>query len=402
MRKLTLSTVRVLSLVVATSFIYGCASTSNKTAGNNTQRSTTPVVHKAVHKAVHHNKSAQHARHQQKKTPYTKTRAYYQRRWEAQQAAALAAKKAKYRRAFEVAQKKQAAEAERRRYENMNVWTHINKGFRLSNHLTNRPAVQREIKRFARHPQHITVTAQRADKYLHLIVQELRKRGMPTELALLPFVESRFKSTAYSHKGAAGLWQFIPSTGRIFGLEQNSSYDARLDPMASTQAALDFLQQLQRQNRGDWYLALAAYNCGQGCVNKAIAKNKRKGRPTDYWHLDLPRETREYVPRLLAYKAIVSNPRRYGLSLPYTANRSYLTQTHTTKAINLHQLARQSGMGHQLMELNAAYKKGITSHGRRNRIILPREHAPRLTQLLQRMQPLHGGRYAAARSNRGS
>lgn len=396
-RKFKLLTVRVLGLAMVSSVFYGCASTNTNSPSANTK----PVVHKAAHRKttpVH----KRHASHKQQRAPHQKSRAYYQRRWEAQQAAALAAKKAQYRRAYEIAQKKKAAELERRRYENMNVWTHIHKGFRLGNHHTQKPVVQREIQRYARHPQHITATAQRADKYLHLIVQELKRRGMPTELALLPFVESRFKSTAYSHKGAAGLWQFIPSTGRTFGLEQNAAYDARLDPMASTQAALNFLQQLHRQNRGDWLLALAAYNCGQGCVNKAVAKQQRKGRSTSYWHLDLPKETRQYVPRLLAYKAIISNPGRYGMRLPYTPNRSYLTQTHTTKAINLHQFARQSGMGSQLMELNAAYRKGITPHGRRNRIILPREHASRLTQLIQRLQPMHGGRYAAASSNKGS
>ena len=172
-----------------------------------------------------------------------------------------------------------------------------------------------ELKWFAKHKNYMARVLQRADPFLYYILEEAEKRNLPTELVLLPIVESAFQPFAYSHGRAAGIWQFIPATGRAYGLKQNWWYDGRRDIYASTQVALDYLERLNKLFKGDWMLALAAYNSGSGTVQRAIKRNKKANRPTDYWHLKLPRETRAYVPKLLALKEIISHPEKYSVSL---------------------------------------------------------------------------------------
>jgi len=197
-----------------------------------------------------------------------------------------------------------------------NTWSQIHNGFKFRNY-NHKSKVRRYVKSYARMPNHMTKLSNRSAKYLPTILAEIQRRRMPTEIALLSFVESAFKTRAYSPAKAAGMWQFIPATARRYGLAVSSRYDARYNWKASTNAALDYLQDLNRQFHGDWLLSLAAYNCGEARVAREIRKNRARGRPTDFWSLNLPRETRNYVPRLLAFKEIYSNPQTYGVKMGY-------------------------------------------------------------------------------------
>ncbi len=181
------------------------------------------------------------------------------------------------------------------------IWPRVRAGFQIDSSIDH-PSLQSELKWLAKHHTYMQRVMRRADPFLYYILEEAEKRDLPTELVLLPVVESAFQPFAYSHGRAAGIWQFIPSTGRIFGLKQNWWYDGRRDIYASTQAALDYLEKLNKQFDGDWLLALAAYNSGSGTVSRAIKRNKKANKPTDFWHLKLPKETGAYVPKLLGLK----------------------------------------------------------------------------------------------------
>lgn len=268
-----------------------------------------------------------------------------------------------------------------------NVWNRVYQGFQIRNN-NNHPLTQRFIREFSQSPTRIQRLADRSSDYLYMVVNELNRRGMPTELALLPFVESAYRNAAYSHAGAAGMWQFIPSTGRIYGLKQTRSYDARLDSYKATHAALNYLQKLNRQFRGDWLLALAAYNAGEYRVEREINKNRRQGRRTDYWSLDLPRETKQYVPRLLAFKEILHNPRAYRINLRGIPNAPALAKVHINKPVNLRKAAAYAGLPpERLLALNLGYLHGITTPRYSNQIILPRRHAGRLLQVINKLPP---------------
>ena len=175
--------------------------------------------------------------------------------------------------------------------------------------------IDREADWFANNPEYIERVFTRAAPYLHYIVGEVEKRGLPLELALLPIIESAFQPYAYSRARADGLWQFIASTGGRFGLKQDWWYDGRRDVVAATQAALDYLTYLHDLLGGDWLNAIAAYNCGEGNVSRAIKRNLDARKKTDFWNLKLPAETRTYVPRLLAMRDIVADPEKFGLSI---------------------------------------------------------------------------------------
>src|ERR1700685_4628564 len=174
-------------------------------------------------------------------------------------------------------------------------------------------AVDMQLFWFANHPDSLERSFQRSELYLYDIAAQIERRGMPLELALLPMIESAYEPYAYSRARASGLWQFIPGTGSRFDLKQDWWYDGRRDVVESTRAALDYLQALHDEFNGDWLLAIAAYNCGELAVERAIQKNERLGKPTDFWHLKLPAETRAYVPKLLAMKRLMAEPERYGL-----------------------------------------------------------------------------------------
>ncbi len=271
--------------------------------------------------------------------------------------------------------------------QNQTAWHRVFNTFNMPDY-SSHPRVKKFIRSYGRNPGQMSVLSARADTFLHMIIEEINRRGMPAEIALLPFVESGFKLDVFSHASAAGLWQFIPSTGRNYGLQQNRSYDARMDPFAATGAALNYLQKLHREFRGDWLKALAAYNCGENCVHRAVRKARAKGRPTDYWNLSLPRETMNYVPRLLAFKELLSKSQRYGIRLPATPDQAQLMQVRINKPINLREAARRAGLpANQLTKLNPCFRTGVTTPRYSNRIVLPREHAGRLLQVLNAMPP---------------
>lgn len=250
------------------------------------------------------------------------------------------------------------------------LWARIRNGFEFSDH--DHPGAVNDLAWFASHQAYLNRTADRARPYLHFIVEEVERRGMPMEIALLPVVESAFQPFAYSHGRAAGIWQFIPSTGRLYGLKQNWWYDGRRDVVASTRAALTYLSTLQRHFDGDWLLALAAYNSGEGTVRRAIAKNRRKGKLTDYWHLDLPRETRGYVPKLLAIANIVSNPQRHGITLPAIDDEPYFTTVDINSQIDLALAAELAEVTlEDLYTLNPAYNRWATDPNGPHRLLLP-------------------------------
>ena len=268
-----------------------------------------------------------------------------------------------------------------------NVWNRVYQGFQFRD-FSKFPNVQRYAREFSRSPARIQRLADRSADYMYMVVNELNRRRMPTELALLPFVESAYRNNAYSHAGAAGMWQFIPATGRHYGLKQTRSYDARLDSHQATRAAFDYLQKLHRQFRGDWFLALAAYNAGEYRVQKEIEKNKRQGKRTDYWSLNLPKETRQYVPRLLAYKEIFKNPRAFRVHLRGIPNSPALARIHVNKAVDLRKAAAHAGVpADKLLAMNSGFLHGITTPRFSNQITLPRRHAGRLHRVIQQLPP---------------
>jgi len=250
------------------------------------------------------------------------------------------------------------------------LWSRIVKGYAFP-HVDNR-RIQRFVKKMANNPKYVKKLSVKARPYLYYIVKEIEKRNMPLEIALLPAIESAFEPMALSHKSAAGLWQFIPATGREYGLKQNQWYDGRRDIMSSTRAALTYLQRLHKMFDGDWFLALASYNYGQGNVRRAIERNLRAGKPTDFWSLKLPRETRQYVPKLLALCKAIANPQDYDLHIASVADHPYLTQITIGHPIELNLAAELAGLPFQEFKLlNASYRGTATAPSGPHIITLP-------------------------------
>ena len=239
------------------------------------------------------------------------------------------------------------------------VWLRIRNGFKIDDAASNNPLVAVHESWYAARPESIHRMVDRSRRYLYHIVQEIDRRAMPMEIALLPMIESAFKSTALSTSAASGIWQFIPSTGRHYGLRQDAWYDGRRDFPAATNAALDYLSKLYL-DFGDWQLALAAYNCGEGCVARAIQKNVQLGLPTDYASLTLPAETRNYVPKLLAIKNLIRNPDQYGLVIDSLPNQPYFNQIPVHANLDMHSAARLADMNNdEFMALNAAFPRKL-------------------------------------------
>ena len=251
------------------------------------------------------------------------------------------------------------------------TWARIRKGLSLAADRTH-PRVEREIVWYAKHQDYLQRTTDRARLYLPYIVRQVERRGMPLELALLPIVESAFQPFAYSPMGAAGLWQFIPSTGRLYGLKQGWWYDARRDVVASTRAALDYLSKLSLDFEGDWLLAMAAYNWGEGNVMRAAARNRARGKPADVWSLRLPRETRAYVSRLLAVAAIVAEPDRHGVVLAPIPDRVHFRQVALDGQLDLGVAASLAGITRdEIHELNPGFNQWATDPDGPHRLLLP-------------------------------
>jgi membrane-bound lytic murein transglycosylase D len=248
-------------------------------------------------------------------------------------------------------------------------------GFKLDSG-TDQHAVDLQLRWYAANPDYLQRAFGRADQYLYYIVTELERRGMPLELALLPVVESAFEPYAYSRAAASGLWQFIPGTGSKFGLKQDWWYDGRRDTVESTRAALDYLQSLHDEFGGDWLLAIAAYNCGEALVERAVEMNRAAGRPIVFWDLWLPRETRAYVPKLLAMKRLVQDPEAYGLAFSPIPNQAYFARVPTGGQINMKLAAEIAGIGpEELYELNPAFHRWATDPTGPYFLLLPVEAA---------------------------
>jgi len=247
-------------------------------------------------------------------------------------------------------------------------------GFKLEG--SEQPPVEQQLRWFAANPEYLQRAFARADLYLYYIVTELERRGMPLELALLPVVESAFEPYAYSRAAASGLWQFIPGTASKYGLKQDWWYDGRRDIVESTRAALDYLQALHDEFGGDWLLAVAAYNCGEALVERAVDMNRAAGRPVDFWDLWLPRETRAYVPKLLAMKRLVQNPESLGLAISPIPNQPYFARVPTGGQINLKLAAEIAGISPEdLYELNPAFHRWATDPSGPHFLLLPVEAA---------------------------
>ncbi len=264
------------------------------------------------------------------------------------------------------------------------LWQRIRNGFSLENKDHRR--IQQQLDWYVRHPAYMRRVAERARPYLYYIVETLEKYNIPSEIALLPIVESAFKPFAYSHGRASGIWQFIPSTGRRYGLKQNWWYDGRRDVYAATQSAARLLDNLQKQFHGDWLLALAAYNSGEGIVHRAIRRNRRKGKPTDFWSLKLPAETSAYVPKLLALKKYIQNPAAYNLHMPVIANVPYFERVKVDRQLDLAKAAELAGIKlDKLYQLNPAYNRWATTPNGSSYLLLPRDKAEAFRQKLAKL-----------------
>jgi membrane-bound lytic murein transglycosylase D len=254
------------------------------------------------------------------------------------------------------------------------LFDRIRSGFRIEE--ADRLAVTQQAMWYAANPDYLERAFGRAELYLYHIVTEIEARGMPLELALLPVVESAFEPYAYSRARASGLWQFIPGTGSRFGLKQGWWYDGRRDVVESTRAALDYLQYLHDEFDGDWLLAVAGYNCGESAVARAIRANRAAGRPTDFWSLKLPKETRAYVPKLLAMKKLVASPERHGLTFSSIVNQPYFERVETLGQIDLKLAAELAGITYEeLYELNPAFHRWATDPTGPHYLLLPTDGA---------------------------
>jgi len=253
------------------------------------------------------------------------------------------------------------------------LWARIRVGFALAE--LDSDLVKENEAWYANRPDYVARMLDRSKRYMFYIVEEVEKRGMPTEIALLPMIESAFNPKAYSRSHAAGIWQFIPSTGRHFGLSQNWWVDSRRDVIAATDAALDYLQKLHNMF-GSWELALAAYNWGEGSVSRAIAKNIKRGEPTDYLSLHMPNETRQYVPRLLAIKNLIAAPNNFGIDLGVVPNQPYFAQITLTQQIDVALAAKLSETTmDEFTSLNPHYNRPVIQAKQPVTLLLPVDKA---------------------------
>ena len=250
------------------------------------------------------------------------------------------------------------------------VWDRIRKGFRM-------PAMDGALVKewenwYSSRPEYVARMIDRSSRYLYHVVEEVERRGMPSEIALLPMIESAYNPVAYSRSHASGIWQFIPSTGKFYGLRQNWWYDGRRDIIAATNAALDYLEKLYGMF-GNWDLALASYNWGEGAVSRAIAHNQARGLPSDYASLNMPAETRGYVPKLIAVKNIIADPGRYGLQIADVPDEPYFATVPIKKHIDVKLAAKLAEMSlEEFKFLNPAHNKLVIKRGAAETIVLPK------------------------------
>jgi len=264
------------------------------------------------------------------------------------------------------------------------VLSRLRAGFELTYEDNHRTAA--ELKWFAKHPDYLNRVFTRAQRYLPYILAELERRDMPLELALLPIVESAYDPFAYSHGRAAGLWQMIPGTARRFGIKQNWWYDGRRDVVDSTRAALDYLEYLEELNDGNWLNAIASYNSGEGNVLRAARKNRKAGKPIDFWYLRLPKETSMYVPKLLALVEIVADPGKYNLTLPEVPNEQQFVVADINTQLDLALAAELAGVNvDTIYQYNPGYNRWSTDPAGPHRLVMPIDVADRFTAALEQV-----------------
>lgn len=270
--------------------------------------------------------------------------------------------------------------------EDQDIWKRLRAGFVLPNR--QHPKARKEAQFYAGYQDHLDEVVERAKPYLYYVLEEIEKRGMPSEIALLPIIESAYQPLARSSGGAVGIWQFIPSTGKNFGLKQNFWYDGRRDIAASTRAAMNYLQKLNIDFDGDWLLSLAAYNSGEGTVFRAMKKNRAAGKPTDFWSLDLPKETENYIPRLLGVAALVAHPEEFGASLSFVADAPYLTSVDLDSQVDLKVAAQMADITPQEIQiLNPGFIRGASDPKGPHQLLLPLDKLDIFNAKLAMLEP---------------
>lgn len=262
------------------------------------------------------------------------------------------------------------------------LWDRIRDGFKLPEA---NPALVRVHEQWYRaHPQNLQQALDRSRKFLFHIVDEVEKRGMPAEIALVPVIESAFNPHATSPRQASGIWQFMPSTGKVYGLQQTDWYDGRRDVLAATRAALDYLEDLHAMF-GRWDLALGAYNCGEGCMGRALGKQGRSRSQVDFASLNLPTETRHYVPKLIAVRNILLQPKEYGIVLDEVANKPYFTQVSLKQHMDAHQVASLAGISAQdVISLNPGFQRKVIRSDHNGVLLLPTDRVETFNDNLTR------------------
>lgn len=271
--------------------------------------------------------------------------------------------------------------------EAIDLWQRIRDGFNMTPE-SMPPSVAKQRDWYLRNPSYLKTVFTRAKPYIYYVTDQLDKSGLPLELALLPIVESTYDPLAYSHSHAVGLWQFIPSTAKSLGLRRDRWYDGRRDVIYSTQAAITYLKKLNKRFDNDWLLALAAYNSGQGNVSKSIRRNRKAGKGTDFWSISLPRETRNYVPQLLALATLIRNPEQYDLQLPAMPNEPFFEVVEIESQIDLNHVIKVTGIEvNNFTRLNPAYRRSITPPQGKHNLLLPVGTAQPLRNLLATTDP---------------
>jgi membrane-bound lytic murein transglycosylase D len=281
------------------------------------------------------------------------------------------------------------------------VWDRVRAGFAMEGSVDER-RVATQLRQLNSSQRHFDMVGTNASPYLHYVVGELESRKMPLELALLPVVESSYNPNATSRSQAAGMWQIIPDTGRRMGLEQNRWYDGRRDVVASTEAALDYLSDLHERFDGDWYLALAAYNTGEGNVERAIERNRRLGKPTDYWSLPLSQQACEYVPKLLALSRVLENPDDHGVSLARIPDKPAIAEVEVDSHVDLRRAATEAGIdGGELLRLNPALRRGMTAPTGSTTLLVPADSKDEFLAALETLPASAAGPLPQYRVRRG-
>ena len=251
-----------------------------------------------------------------------------------------------------------------------NLWSYIANQQKLE--INNNPRIQQQLGWFKKHPDYLTRISERAQPYLYLVVQEIEKEGLPIEIALLPIVESAYYPFSYSHGTAVGVWQFIPSTGRLYGLDQDWWHEDRRHILNSTRAAARYLKDLSKMFNGDWMLAVAAYNAGPGRIQNAVKINQKAGKQTDYWSLDLPKETEKYVPKLLALSMIAKEPEKFGQQLTPIDNSKFLEVVELNSQFDLALIAQWTGLSiDEIYTFNPGLRRWATPVSLPYELLLP-------------------------------